>query len=90
MAAVIEPITMVIGTAEGCDLRVDSPYASPRHAAITRRPGGTYWLTDLGSTNGTYIGPTFVSKVRIYGPTPLKPGDIIWVGRVQIPWTPPA
>jgi pSer/pThr/pTyr-binding forkhead associated (FHA) protein len=90
VAAVSDTISMVIGSGQACDLRVDDPYASPRHAAITRRPNGTYWIADLGSTNGTYIGPTFVGKARVYGPTPLRPGDIIWVGRTQIPWTPPA
>lgn len=87
-----DAITMVIGSGEACDLRVDDPYASPRHAAITRRANGTYWIEDLGSTNGTRIfrgqGDAFGTKV--YGPTPLMRGDVIRIGRTPIPWTPPA
>jgi ABC transport system ATP-binding/permease protein len=83
--------TLVIGVADDCDLRINDPYASLHHAAITRRPNGTYWIADLGSTNGTLIlrsGWLMGMKVTI--PTPLLPGDIIRVGRTQIPWTPPA
>lgn len=86
-----EPITMVIGAGEGCDLRVDDPYASPRHASITRKPDGTYWLADLGSTNGTSVHRgTGMLGIKVYGPMLLRPGDVIRVGRTQIPWTPPA
>jgi pSer/pThr/pTyr-binding forkhead associated (FHA) protein len=38
------------------------PETSRRHAAIDIHADGTVWLTDLGSTNGT-----FVDGVQIFG-----------------------
>lgn len=85
-----ETITVVIGRADTCDLRIDDEYASPRHAAITRRPDGSYWVEDLGSTNGTRVIRGGGLGAKVYGPMLLLPGDIIRVGRTPIPWTPPA
>ncbi|MGO8900039.1 MAG: diguanylate cyclase [Isosphaeraceae bacterium] len=43
---------------------------SRRHAVISIDAAGTAWLTDLGSTNGT-----FVNGRRIAMPTPVQVGD---------------
>lgn len=37
----------------------DDPAASGRHARLDRRPDGVWTITDLGSTNGTYVGDDF-------------------------------
>jgi hypothetical protein len=46
---------MTIGQAAECDLVIDEPDISPRHAALSARPDGI-WLTDLDSKNGTSLG----------------------------------
>ena len=44
----------VIGRDPGCALVVDDPKVSRRHAEVVGTPDG-YLLTDLGSTNGTFV-----------------------------------
>jgi ABC-type multidrug transport system ATPase subunit len=53
---------------------LDHPHVSRRHALLTVRDG-TVALSDLGSSNGT-----FVNGQRISRPTPLKAGDRIDIG----------
>ncbi len=48
-----KPMT-VIGREEGDILTMD-PETSRRHAQIQINPDGDVWLTDLGSTNGTFV-----------------------------------
>lgn len=42
------------------DLSSD-PAVSSRHAVLARRPDGTWTVTDVGSTNGTYLGDSTVA-----------------------------
>lgn len=64
-----EKASVTIGRDPGCDLRVDNPVLSRRHAQITAE-NGQYFIEDLGSTNGVFLGSQKVS-----GKTPLKDGD---------------
>jgi ABC-type multidrug transport system ATPase subunit len=43
--------SLVVGRAEDCDVRLDHPSVSRRHALLERKPDGL-WLTDLGGLNG--------------------------------------
>jgi hypothetical protein len=56
------------------EIRLDDPYASSRHARISRQ-GHVLVLEDLGSTNGTYL-----NEEPLGGPQPLHPGDHIRIG----------
>ncbi|MBV9312023.1 MAG: FHA domain-containing protein [Solirubrobacterales bacterium] len=56
------------------EIRLDDPFASSRHARITRE-GHTLVLEDLGSTNGTYL-----NDEPLGGPQPLHHGDRIRIG----------
>ncbi|HWF53375.1 MAG TPA: FHA domain-containing protein [Solirubrobacteraceae bacterium] len=56
------------------EIRLDDPFASSRHARITRQ-GNVLVLEDLGSTNGTYL-----NEEPLNGPQPLHPGDHIRIG----------
>lgn len=51
---------------------------SRRHALIEAREGG-YWLSDRGSTNGTYLNGAPVTAAR-----PLQLGDVITLGRTRL------
>jgi FHA domain len=56
------------------EVRLDDPFASSRHARITRQ-GHMVVIEDLGSTNGTYL-----NDEPLTGPQPLHPGDRIRIG----------
>jgi pSer/pThr/pTyr-binding forkhead associated (FHA) protein len=56
------------------EIQLDDPFASSRHAKITRQ-GRTLVITDLGSTNGTYL-----NDEALTGPQPLHIGDRIRIG----------
>ena len=56
------------------DLIVADDYASTRHARCTE-DGGTWYVEDLGSTNGTRL-----NEARVYGPARLGKGDKVRVG----------
>lgn len=64
---------VLIGRAPGCDLRLLDDTVSSRHAMIQRTSEG-YVLTDLRSTNGTFVNGERVGRCV------LHPGDEIKVG----------
>ncbi len=70
----MEPVTLGRGSVE---LRLEDPFASTRHAMITRQ-GRTVVIEDLGSTNGTYL-----NGEPLTGPQPLHDGDQIRIGDSQ-------
>ncbi len=67
---------VVLGRSAECDLPIDSPRASRRHAQV-RLDGDRVVVEDLGSRNGT-----FVNGERLTGTRPLSGGDRIDVGGV--------
>jgi hypothetical protein len=56
---------------------VDDPFASAEHAILTFR-GRSWYVEDLGSTNGTYV-----NGGRVEGVAPLGYGDELQVGQVR-------
>jgi FHA domain len=56
---------------------VDDPFASAEHAVLTFR-GRTWYVEDLGSTNGTYVNGAQVDSVA-----PVGFGDEVQVGEVR-------
>jgi hypothetical protein len=67
----MDPVTLGRGNVE---LKLGDPFASTRHAKITRQ-GRTVVIEDLGSTNGTYL-----NGETLTGPQPLHDGDRIRIG----------
>ena len=63
-----------MGRGDQAEIRLDDPFASSRHAKLTRQ-GGIVVIEDLGSTNGTYLNDSPLS-----GPQPLHDGDRIRIG----------
>ena len=64
----------ILGRGDQAEIRLEDPYASGRHAQLTRR-GTLVVLEDLGSTNGTYLNEELVT-----GPQPLHQGDRVRIG----------
>ena len=64
---------VVLGRSRDCDVTLDDPNVSRRHAEL-RREGGTWVVADLGSTNGVKVNGRRVND------HPLTPGDEIVLG----------
>lgn len=64
----------VLGRGDQAEIRLDDPFASGRHAQVTRQ-GPVVVLEDLGSTNGTFLNEELVT-----GPQPLHQGDRVRIG----------
>jgi pSer/pThr/pTyr-binding forkhead associated (FHA) protein len=58
---VLEKPQTLIGREDG-DIITKDPETSRRHSLIEIHSDGTVWLTDLGSTNGTYV-----DGIQIFG-----------------------
>jgi pSer/pThr/pTyr-binding forkhead associated (FHA) protein len=69
---------VTIGRAPHSTLVLDDDYASNNHSRLTLT-NGTWIVTDLGSTNGTWV-----DRSRITSPTPLAVGHTIKVGRTVL------
>jgi pSer/pThr/pTyr-binding forkhead associated (FHA) protein len=70
--------SITLGRAATCDLVIADNYVSNVHARIYLRDG-SYWLEDLGSTNGTYV-----NRSRVSTPTQIGPGDDIRIGKATL------
>ena len=57
---------------------IDDPFASADHAVLTYR-GRSWYVEDLGSTNGTYVNGRVVDGVA-----PLGYGDEVAIGQVRL------
>ncbi len=74
------PVTtrrIVMGRSRECDIRVTDGNVSRRHAEVVQE-GATYWIVDLGSTNGTELNGTTVTRAK------LTDGDRITIGATDI------
>lgn len=69
---------VLIGRNPECALVLDDEFASGRHARIIRGEDGWY-VEDLGSTNGTFLG-----QYRVGDPVPVETGTSIRIGRTVI------
>lgn len=67
--------SVVLGRSPEADIELQDPYASEFHLRLSSRDGRLV-LTDLGSTNGTYVNGR-----RATGPVDLNRGDAIQVGK---------
>lgn len=65
----------IIGRMPGCDVQLDDPSVSRRHARISKDPRG--WLIeDLGSTNGITVDGTSVDREYLTGGERLELGNV--------------
>jgi len=55
----------VAGTAPECDIRLSNPVISSRHALFEVLPDGMIRVTDLGSTNGTWVNGTRIHSAVV-------------------------
>jgi hypothetical protein len=68
---------IVLGRSRDCDITLDDPNVSRRHAEI-RREDGAYWIVDLNSTNGVEVNGERVERAR------LTNADTIVIGKTEL------
>ncbi|WP_127841162.1 FHA domain-containing protein FhaB/FipA [Actinomyces wuliandei] len=71
----LSPTSIIIGRSPSCTLVLDDSYASSRHARVFPKEG-SWWLEDLGSTNGTTMnGAPVHGAVELPVNTPVRIGQ---------------
>ncbi len=73
--AELDDAPLLIGRGPDAAIRLDDDYASTRHARIAAADE-QWFVEDLGSTNGTYVG-----SARITQPTNLTLGSQVRIGK---------
>ncbi|HEX5504239.1 MAG TPA: protein kinase [Thermomicrobiales bacterium] len=68
---------MLVGRQDDAEIKLTDIFVSAEHARLTLE-GDEWRVTDLGTTNGTFVNGT-----RIKQPTALRPGDEVRFGRVR-------
>ena len=74
----LQRLRTTIGRSARNDLWTDDPFTSRLHAEIRQREDG-FWLTDMGSANGTFIRGT-----RLTTPVVLRDRDVFRVGETEV------
>ncbi len=68
----------LIGRNPECALVLDDDFASGRHARIFERDGG-WFVEDLGSTNGTFLGAQKLTDAM-----PVEVGSVLRIGKTVV------
>ena len=68
----------ILGRASDNHIVLPDSYVSSYHARLDQR-NGEWWLTDLGSRNGTRLNDVPISKS-----VPLADGDVIGLGQLEL------
>jgi len=71
-----------LGREAVCDLVVPDINASRSHAEVRRDPSGAWLVSDLGSTNGTFLNGRQIKSA------PLRAGDVITIGTTDLEFRP--
>ena len=67
-----------LGRSDPAEVILDDSYVSAAHARLTSR-NGTWYVEDLGSTNGTLLNGSRVCRRQ-----PVRPGDTLQLGRTTL------
>jgi pSer/pThr/pTyr-binding forkhead associated (FHA) protein len=68
---------LVLGRGQDCDVRLSDPNVSRRHAEL-RQEETSYWIVDLGSTNGLEVNGRRLRQAKLEG------GDRITLGSTDV------
>jgi pSer/pThr/pTyr-binding forkhead associated (FHA) protein len=69
---------VLFGRSPSCTVRLDDPYVSDDHARIYKSDGN-WMVTDLKSTNGT-----FLNRVKVTSPSQIAAGDQLGIGKTIV------
>ena len=68
---------VVLGRSRDCDIQLSDTNVSRRHAEL-RQEGASYWMVDLGSTNGLEVNGKRVKRAK------LRDGDTVTLGETEV------
>jgi pSer/pThr/pTyr-binding forkhead associated (FHA) protein len=68
---------VVIGRSRDCDIQLADANVSRRHAEL-RQEGASFWVVDLGSTNGIEVNGKRVKRAK------LRSGDTVTLGSTEL------
>jgi hypothetical protein len=68
---------VVLGRSKDCDIQLSDTNVSRRHAEL-RQEGASYWMVDLGSTNGMEVNGKRVKRAK------LRDGDTVTLGSTDV------
>ncbi len=74
----LDSAPLLIGRGSDAAIRLDDDYVSTRHARIAHA-GEQWFIEDLGSTNGTYVG-----SHRLTQPMTLQLGTQVRIGKTTL------
>jgi hypothetical protein len=74
--------SLTIGRDEDCDISLEGQAVSREHARLTKR-GDVWFVTDLGSTNGSYLGGT---KLNPNSEIEWQSGHPLQIGAFTLQW----
>ncbi len=72
---------VVIGRSNSAGIALEDPYVSRSHCKIKVSSKNIPFVVDLGSNKGTKLNGTKITKA------PLRPGDVIKVGKTTLTFT---
>ncbi len=64
----------VVGRSRDVDVQIEDPNVSRRHAEVVQQ-GSTWWVIDLGSTNGVEVDGRRVQRARLDDGTSFVIGE---------------
>jgi FhaA, N-terminal domain/FHA domain len=73
----IDRRVLVLGRSQDCDIQLADPNVSRRHAEL-RQEETSYWIVDLGSTNGMEVNGRRLRQAK------LEDGDRITLGSTEV------
>jgi len=71
--------SIVLGSSPECDVQIDEPRVSPRHAEICLIDGNALLLKDLGSTSGTLLNGEPVIETLLGSGDEIRIGTCRWM-----------
>jgi pSer/pThr/pTyr-binding forkhead associated (FHA) protein len=74
---VLDKRRAVLGRSREADIQIEDANVSRRHAEIVQE-GSSYWLVDLGSTNGTEVAGKRIQRLQ------LEPGTAFTLGETTV------
>jgi len=74
----LDDAPLLIGRGSDAAIRLDDDYVSTRHARIAAS-GDQWFIEDLGSTNGTYLG-----SQRLTQPATIQLGSQVRIGKTTL------
>ena len=72
---------LTVGRSRDRDVTIDDSRVSRAHARLEERPGGAWVVIDEGSANGTRLRG---EELPAHEARPIRPGDVIGVGPVEL------